>query len=50
MLKKLFFLIMVCVGIYTLFQSSKLVATVIEKKMLNYSFDTKIEKVPERQI
>ena len=50
MLKKLFFLIMVCVGTYTLFQSSKLVATVIEKKMLNYSFDTKIERVQERQV
>jgi type II secretion system protein C len=50
MLKKLFFLIIVCVGTYTLFQSSKLVATVIEKKMLNYSFDTKIERVQERQV
>jgi type II secretion system protein C len=50
MLKKLFFLIIVCVGAYTLFQSSKLVATVIEKRMLNYSFDTKLERVPERQV
>ena len=50
MLKKLFFLIMVCVGAYTLFQGSKLAATVIEKKMLIYSFDTKIERVQERQV
>jgi type II secretion system protein C len=50
MLKKLFFIVIVCVGAYTLFQSSKLVATVIEKKMMNYSFDTKIGRAQERQV
>ncbi len=43
MVKKLFFLSYVVIGVFVLFQASRLVATVIEKKLSVYELDTSIE-------
>jgi type II secretion system protein C len=43
MVKKLFFLAYVVIGVFVLFQASRLVATVIEKKLSVYELDTSIE-------
>jgi general secretion pathway protein C len=43
MVKKIFFLAYVVIGVFVLFQASKLVATVIEKRLSVYELDTSIE-------
>lgn len=50
MLKKIFFLIFLCTGTFTLFQVSKLIGTIIEKNILYLPVNTKIEQVPGREI
>lgn len=50
MLKKIFFLIFLCIGTFTLFQVSKLIGTIIEKNILYLPVNTKIEQVPGREI
>jgi len=42
MLKKLVIIINIFVGIFTLYQASKLIDTIIEKNILSYSIDTNI--------
>ncbi len=50
MLKKIFFLTVLCIGTFTLFQVSKLIGTIIEKNILYLPVNTKIEQVPGREI
>jgi type II secretion system protein C len=50
MLKKIFFLIFLCIGTFTLFQVSKLIGTIIEKNILHHPISTKIDQVPRREV
>jgi type II secretion system protein C len=48
-MRNLFFLAYVVVGIFLLFQASKLIGTIIERKILDYPVDTPVEIKPEKR-
>lgn len=50
MIKKLFLLVYMGIGIVTLFQISKLIDTVIERRLLSYSVDTEIKSSKDGSI
>lgn len=47
MVKKLFIIFYIFIGTYALFQASKLVSTIVEKRILEYTVDTKVKKSQE---
>lgn len=47
MVKKLFIIFYIFIGTYALFQASKLVSTIVEKRILEYTVDTKVKKGQE---
>jgi hypothetical protein len=42
-MKRLFFLIYVCIGVVILFQASRIIATVVEKRLLLYPAQTEVK-------
>ncbi len=50
MIKKIFIFAYMLIGVFVLFQASKLIATVLEKKLLGYELHTNIEQVPNKEI
>ncbi|MBA7553552.1 hypothetical protein ES705_46145 [subsurface metagenome] len=50
MIKKLFILSYLFIGVFVLFQASKLIGTTLERKLLSYKLDTNIKKVKHREV
>lgn len=50
MIKKIFIFAYLLIGVFVLFQASKLIATVLEKKLLHYELHTNIEQVPNKEV
>jgi type II secretion system protein C len=50
MIKKLFILAYVLIGVFVLFQASKLIGTILEKSLVINDLDTEVQKVEVREV